>query len=371
MKNNIFLSLKIKSFIFLASFFCFYLIKPDEKKSEPIIPMVKNPDSEDSTSVQFDGNVCSHNPKMNLFLGRLCSVDTRSEKPKIHVIYPDKCEVSAVLCHINIFNLRPIRSFYANWATKKTETIDFNPTDKSIKNKSFLLGLEYKNGIPMWWKLKCMHDLKDLIFYLKEKFIEFGIEPIKTNSLMITIESCSRSLPILATHKSTSCSILTREEALFLNEYFTIIQDQGTINHMVSINAQMLTILGSINLFDLKPNTENTISSIFNWIYSKIKIKDILLIIFLYELFRMFGGLKNQISQILSNPAMLEAFVNKIADIIEARKGRRSSFFGSGKHAKSFAVSKVRTFSPKQQPILGSPTIPVVATPSNFKAEES
>lgn len=333
------------------------------KVTESIIPMVKNPDSEEETSVQFDGNVCSHNPNMNLLLGRLCSVDTRSDRPQIHVVYPDKCEVSAVLCQLNLFNLRPLRMFHANWATKSKKTVDFDPRDKSNKNKSFLLGLEYKNRIPMWWKLKCMHDLKDLIFYLKERFVEFGIEPIKT-SVMITIESCSRSLPILATHKSTSCSILSKEESDFLNEYFTIIQDQQTINRMILINAQMLKILGNINLFQLKPNTKNSISTFFSWIYSKVKVKDILLIVFFYELFRMTRDLRAELSKTLSDPETLEKLVGKILDIIDKKRGSRDHNFPS--RSKSFAVRRShKTLPPVLQAstTLGSPQIPFISSP--------
>lgn len=362
MKNYFVLSKK-----FLVLFFCWSFVHfafsentqtSQEKIYQAIIPMVKNPDSEEETSVQFDGNVCSHNPKMNLLLGRLCSFDTRSDRPQIHVIYPDKCEVLAVLCQPNIFNLKPLRIFNVNWATKSRKTVDFNVRDKSGKNKSFLLGLEYKNRIPMWWKLKSMHDLKDLIFYLKEKFVEFGIEPIKT-SVMITIESCSRNLPILATHKSTSCSILSKEESDFLNEYFTIIQDQSTINRMILINAQMLKVLGNTNLFQLKPNTESAISSFFGWIYSKVKVKDILLVILFYELFRMTRDFRAEVSKMLSDPGTLENLVVKIMEIIERKKGSRDLNFS--KRSKSFFSKRPPAFSSSKT--LGTPLIPTVTSP--------
>lgn len=319
MKNSI--PLRLFWILFFTS-----IIKANNDTSlnleENTIPIVFNHQNNLETPISNDSSEFSINPQVGLILERLCSLDTRVDNPKIHIFTPDKYELISILCKKHLLNLKPQKLEYFNWGTKTKKTRSFRYKNNNSQETSTLLAWEYKNQIPMWWKLRCPHDLKNLICYLKKSFLEMEMTPISTNRLLVTIEQVDKVFPLLIPQKSTQSSFLSKEESDFLYTYFTIVDQPDEIKQIVGIHKQMLKTLTKFNLLEIGSPDEGPIVSLVKWIYSKTSLKDILMAIIFYKVLCLIKDLREELSKTVktfSHHASFDELVERALRIKEDR----------------------------------------------------
>lgn len=319
------------------------------QETETTIPIFYNHSLETSSPDAHNSKAFAIGPQMGLVLGRLCSFDSRTDSPKIHIYTPDKCEVMAIVCNKKISQLKPKALKYCNWATKTNKSRFFAPNNTS-KEQSLLLAWEYKNQIPMWWKLRCAHDLRDLINYLKLCFQEMEVAPIHTNQLLITMERTDNALPFLIPQKSSSCTLLSKDESEFLHEHFTVIDQADQAKKIVNINEKMLSQLTKLKLLDIAEHDEGPIISTLKLIYSKTSLKDLLFVILFYKIFCIIREFRSEIlktARTFSHHASFDELVERALKIKENRDKvlEFTGNLGTAGGSKQSSRKKCRRFS--------------------------
>ncbi len=142
---------------------------------------------------------------------------------------------------------------------------------------------EYKNQMPMWWKLKCLHELKNIILYLKTKFEEMNVAPIPTNLLLITLENECSTFSLSQNSPCPKYELPTQEDVNFLNSYFSLAITDAKIKVFTNSNKKMLEDLDRYNLLNLKSGKDNLMVAGIKWLYKNAEAKDMLLLMLFFK----------------------------------------------------------------------------------------
>jgi hypothetical protein len=265
--------------------------------------------------VDFNGKVYACNPQINLLMNRLCTVDTCAKFPQISIYKPDQSEFAMTICNKDLSQVEALKMVHFSWA--KSPEIN-----KQVFRCQHLLVDEYQKQTPMWFKLQCSYDLKDLITYLQTSFKTLQVRPSPSNLLMITIEGCNKTLPNVPLSKSF-CTVLNKEDVDFLNEHFLLVEDLATMHHMVQVHAAMLQAKVQYNLYPAAVAAKSLLTKFVSWLQENTSIKEVLLVTLF---FKVLGVLKEDFRQNLaetvkaiSSEQFLKAAVDKV---LTAKEGR-------------------------------------------------
>jgi hypothetical protein len=231
----------------------------------------------------------------NLGASRLCTLETRDNSPYayVHSYFLDLSECRCITIKDDLKTLKPIREEVFNWRTRTRKERFFkgakklthgevkfrSMTTKQIAPENPLIS-EYKKQIPMFWKLKNVQELKDLISYLIQHLEYLHMQEKKQSRpiLLIAIEDEEEPLEDLQ-RGNLELIDLTDEEKDFLTTYFRLATNQEQSYPIRMHYKSMMTQLSKIREMNYPLVTDTLSQKLANSIienYKSVGIKEII-----------------------------------------------------------------------------------------------
>lgn len=220
-------------------------------------------------------------------LSQLCVLKSDISHSLVYVFYPEKFKCLEVTCCEDLTKLQVEEEIAFNLLTRTCKKRQTATKKSKLAHSRTPLIDEYRLKLPFLWKLKCPHELKQVIKYFKKKVSELGIMPTPDVPLLISLDyGINDTSNLCKTHieelsHSAQGQEVTDDEALFLQEYFYICTNKEAYSFFTLCHRMQIQIK---RIREITKNKGNSLLYEFGYFVKK-SIKDLGIAEVLYRLF--------------------------------------------------------------------------------------